>query len=339
MVLHSIKLWLRLFRSQTWPATMLLIMTPFLHNHMMIDWKTYAMFLSTLLFHHLMFGQNSLLDTTQGYDKIDPNKQGHPLVSGEISFTAGHNVIHWGLAFATTWAAYLTLTVSPNPSLAMFFLLMWVVFGWGYNLGLSKESLWGWVALDVGYTGMGAWAWLMSHSTIDRTGGLYLCYAWLTLMFQISWEGFLKDMELDERSNLIKVLGGRLRPVYCKESSTEPNYTLFEPGHWGGFYAIAVKVINLIVPSLLIRRYTLLNTAWYYGMCSVALFLAWLLIAPRIYVRSRELLNMSMMEVVTIYLIVPIILPWSTAIPLMVLGVAYFFGINLILWGKPYPRV
>jgi len=68
-------------------------------------------------------------------------------------------------------------------------------------------------------------------------------------------------------------------------------------------------------------------------------FFANKLIAARVYDRSQELLNMSLEEVVSIYLIVPVMLPWSTAVPLMLLGVVYFFGINMVLWGTPYPRV
>jgi len=296
------------------------------------------MFVSTILFHYLMFGQNSLMDTSQGYDLKDPAKSHHPLITGEISLTSAHNVIHWGLALATVWAMVLTLLISPVPKLAMGALLIWVVFGWGYNLGLSKESIWGWVSLDIGYTGMGAWAWLMSHSEITFEAVIYLAYVWLLLMFQITWEGFLKDMELSERSNFIKKLGGS---IYA--GSIPAGIVRFDPGWKGLIYAWAVKLANLFVLIPLVPSSwspeLWRGGIWFTGMGLAAVFFANKLIAARVYDRSQELLNMSLEEVVSIYLIVPIMLPWSTAVPLMLLGVIYFFGINMVLWGTPYPRV
>jgi len=61
---------------------------------------------------------------------------------------------------------------------------------------------------------------------------------------------------------------------------------------------------------------------------------------PRLYIREIELRNMSFMEIITIYMPIPIVLPLLEAEILMVFGVAYFWSINKILWGvDSHPRV
>lgn len=313
---------------------MLLIVTPYLHNASFLSLETAAVFLSTLLFHYLMFGQNSLMDTSQGYDLKDPSKAHHPLVTGEISLTAAHNVIHWGIAFATLWAAILTLYISPRPALAMVFLIMWVVFGWGYNLGLSKESPVGFLSLTIGYTGMGAWSWLLSHDSFTATGLWYLVFVALVLVFQISWEGFVKDMELPERSNILKRMGAKLY-----HASIPVGLVWFDPGP-AIYYGAMVKIANLVslYPIILLNPKPYI-WGWYWGMAGLAAFFAYKLLVPRLYDRDEELRNMSFEEIITIYLVVPVMLPWAQAIPLMVLGVLYFFLVNIVIWGKPFPRV
>lgn len=82
-----------------------------------------------------------------------------------------------------------------------------------------------------------------------------------------------------------------------------------------------------------------LKLLWWAGMTLLATYFLKKLVMPRKYERPKELLHMSLEEVMTIYLPIPLVLPWFEAIILMAIGVVYFFGMNLWLWRVPHPAV
>jgi len=59
----------------------------------------------------------------------------------------------------------------------------------------------------------------------------------------------------------------------------------------------------------------------------------------RRYDRSRDLITMSIMEIATIFMPIPIMCGWVKGAILMLSGVGYFFLMNAILWERTYPRV
>lgn len=328
------KQWLQVFRAQTAPATLLFILTPYLHNAEFLNIKTLVLVVSAVIIHYLSFGHNSLMDMSQGYDTKDPSKRHHPLVSGAISLTAAHNVIHWGLALITIFTGLYTLWESPNPSWAIFFLLIWVIFGIGYNSGLSKESIIGFLAISISFTAMGVWGWFLSHKWFGELGLLWLAYVFFTIIFQISWSGFIKEIGIEERSNILHKMGAHL-DVSWKDKP------FFRPGK-AIYYGAFVKLLNIALISQMIlarERVELWIWVWYCALASLTIIYAYRLLVPRVYDRGKELMNMSLMEIFTIFLPIPVLLPWLEATVLMTANVLYFFLINIILWGKPYPKV
>ena len=327
----KLKSWLQLWRAQTAPATLLCILVPYLHNAVFFDLRTLILAVSAVLFHYFSFGANSLMDTAMGYDRGDPSKQHHPLVSGVIKLHEAHNVIHWGLAILTALATFLTLWISPNPAIAMAALILWVAFGHAYNDGLSKESLFGFMPISICCTASAAWGWFLSHKSLDNLGLLYLAYVFLTILFQISWSGFIKEMQIGERSNILTRMGALLELTKGEKE--------FKPGK-SIFYAYFIKVFNLILGGFLLwPLYSWARLIWYVVLVGFASFYLDKLTKPRIYERGKELLSMSIMEILTIYVPIPIMLGVLEASTLCGLGVLYFFSINIMLWGKPYPRV
>ena len=328
----KLRSWLQLFRAQTAPATLLCILVPYLHNAIFFDLRTLILAVSAVLFHYFSFGANSLMDTAMGYDREDPSKQHHPLVSGVIKLQEAHNVIHWGLAILTAWATLLTLWISPNPGVAMAALIFWVAFGHAYNDGLSKESLFGFMSISICCTASAAWGWFLSHGSLDNLGALYLAYVFFTILFQISWSGFIKEMQIGERSNILTRIGALLDVTWKGEKEFKPGKSIF--------YGYFIKVFNLILGGFLLwPQYSWVRLVWYMLLVTLASFYLDKLTKPRIYNRGKELLSMSVMEILTIYLMIPIMLGFLEASLLMAAGVLYFFILNLILWGKPYPRV
>jgi len=320
--------WLRIFRAQTMPATLLLILVPYLTNAEFFSLTTLEIALFAVLAHYLSFGHNSLMDTYGGWDYRDPSKKHHPLVSGRVSMTTAHNVIHWGLGLLSVIAAIISIYISPNPIMALTFILLWFVWGHAYNDGLDKECVLSFLPISICFTALGLWGWFLSHSQLDYVGLLLTGYFFFTILFQISWSGHLKELSLKERSNILIKMGASITPKGW-----------FIPGA-SRIYGILIKAINLIFGILLmLANFTLVRLVWYVILCLLSITMLHQLTKPRPYKRDSELFNMSLMEIFTIYMPIPLVLEWTEATILMLLGIIYFFGVNLLLWEKPHPKV
>jgi hypothetical protein len=276
------------------------------------------------------------MDYAMRYDLEDLNKKHHPLISGAIELSAAHNVIHWGLGILTVAAACITLLISPASALAMFFLIAWVAFGHAYNDGLSKESLFGFLAISLCITSSGAWGWLLSHNSFSTLGLVYLGYVFFTILYQISWSGFVKEMQVNEKSNILNKMGARLIGI-CKLKIVE---IWFYPRN-AKYYALSVKIANLAFGWVLLwLNFSVTGLVWLVLIGSVIAFYLYKTTKAIPYHRTKELTQMSMMEILTIFLPIPLLLGPLEAAVLMLAGVVYFFVINKILWGTTlYPRV
>ena len=330
--------WLQLFRAQTAPAVVLLAMMPYLHARSL--WTAEALILGiiALLVHWISFGHNSLMDYAMGYDQADPSKSHHPLLTGAITPQQAHGVIHCGFAVFSLAAAVFTIAIAQKPVISLFCLLVWLAFAHAYNDGLSKESLFGFMPISICFTAMAGWAWFLSHDSLGGIGIAYLGFVFFTILFQIAWSGHLKEMAVKERGNLLIWLGARLTP---KDTNDVVHLTKkFIPGR-SKFYGYWMKTSNVLFVWLLLLlvpfHWSL--SIWVGTMTTVIGYYLHRLIKERVYVRSAELFNMSIMEVATIFFPIPLLVGWPEGIVLMAFGVAYFFGMNLWLWKASHPRV
>jgi len=324
----TIRDWLQLFRAQTAPATILLILVPYLTNASLFSLEALAIALFALFTHWFSFGHNSLLDTAMGYDFKDPSKSHHPLVASRLNMMAAHNVIHWGLCASAVFAILISLGFSPNSTFALISIFLWFVFGYAYNAGLSKECLFSFLPISICFTAMGAWGWFLSHNSLDRLGWLLLAYFFTTILFQISWSGHLKELELKERSNILVKMGAKIE------------HGVFLPSR-ATFYGLFIKLVNIPIlgSQILSENITPLREVWLALTVILSCYLLAKLVLPHQYIREKELRNMSFMEILTIFTPIPLVLPWLEATILMLFGVAYFVLMNKALWGVEYPRV
>jgi len=321
----KLKYWLQLGRAQTYPADWLLVLVPMLYGDRATLLQALAMSVFMFFVHIISFGENSLLDYTQGWDKRDPSKAHHPLETGVISVPDAMNFIHWGKTVLMLLGCLMVFWWSPNPVMAMFSLFMWYAWGTAYNLGLSKVTVWGFLPISMAFTFMGAFGWYLTHEAMTPTGWWYLAYVFTVILFQISWSGHLKEMGQKERSNLLIRLGARLIDGF------------FEPS-WSLLYGLSIKAVSILILSELLAPKPL-EVIWFSIVLVSVGGLVGLLCMPRTYDRPAELKRMSAMEVVSIYGPIPLMLPWTWAIPLMAIGIIYFILVNKALWGVSYPKV
>ena len=324
---ETIKNYLRLGRAQTVPADWLLVLVPFLTGAYVPLMRVIAMSVFMFLIHIISFGENSVLDFTQGYDKVDPSKAHHPLSTGAISVPDAMNFIHWGKALLATIGCVMMFLWSPNPAMAVLCLFMWYAWGTAYNVGLSKVSLLGFLPICLCFSFMGGFGWFLSHENLTPTGWWYLAYVFTIILFQISWSGHLKEMGQAEGSNLLIKMGARLIDGF------------FEPG-WSFLYGFAIKGASLYILARIMGP-VLSGPAviWFSFILLGVGIMTGLLCMPRPYYRPDELKRMSLMEIVSIYAPIPLMVPWGQALLLMATGVAYFYLMNRALWGVAYPKV
>jgi len=115
----------------------------------------------------------------------------------------------------------------------------------------------------------------------------------------------------------------------------------FEPGH-SDYYGAVIKGINVPILGYLLvaeKEFDVTQFMWFLTMVVLVGYLLFKLVKPREYIRAKELRNMSIMEILTIYTLVPLVLPWLEASILMLFGIIYFLTANHLLWGVSYPRV
>jgi len=330
-VKRHVKEWLQVGRAQTWPATFLLVMTPLLTGNCSFL-QIVIIGALTWLIHVTSFGHNSLLDAAMMYDQRDPSKKHHPLISGAIKLHQAHNIIHWSLALLSIACALLTFFWALNPTVALICLIGWISFGHAYNDGLSKESLLGFLAISLCMTAMGGWGWFLSNHNLNSAGIIYLVYVFFCILYQISYSGFVKEMQVHEKSNILTKMGAHLDVDWKGEKT-------FVPGK-AHIYACLIKGTGIIFGIMLCwLNYSVERLVITVILTVLIITMLYCTTITRKYERGKELFRMSIMEILTIYLPIPLMLGAVDATILMSIGILYFFLINLVLWGKPYPRV
>lgn len=324
--------WLRVFRAQTAPATLLVVMVPFLlGGGNLFSFFGLALFVFAIVLHWFIFGHNSLMDTATGFDLKDKNKQHHPLVSGKISLNKAHNVIHTGLCLLTVLGILLVLLSPGNHLLAISWFLVFMVTGFAYNNGLSKSTIFSFVPITVCFTSLSVFAYYLSAQAMSPLMVLAALYIAFVEIFQISYEGELKELEAGE-ANLLRRLGAKIEQGF------------FVPNR-AGDYGTWVKAIGLAIAGLILWVLPSVNV-FSFILFLILLFFAGFYLARltrfQKWDRNKALMDMSKEEIVSIYILPVVLIPLIgaiQAISLMAFGVVYFFAMNKLNWGVFYPKV
>ena len=312
--------WFRLGRWHTTPATVILLVSSYVAGGgSLFSLMGLLLFLYGLLNHWTCFGHNVVMD--YWWDLEDPSKSHHPLTAGRIRLEDAVNVVNGllgvclliGLLFA--WGNWWSL----------FWFAMFIAGGFLYNNWLSKTTVWGWVPITVCYTSLSIYA-------MGLAGGfnlLYALYIMFTIWFQIGWSGYLKEIEVSKQANLLRRLGAGVEDGWFRASKIAK---LFGAVVKLGNFCLGVVMLyyvdfwrQVIGAFLLVAMWAMLD------LC---------VLRNRKWDRLKELKNMSLMEIVTIYLGMFLVMPLAEALVLAGFGLAWFTLMNKYLWRtKLIPRV
>jgi len=340
-------LWFRVFRAQTAPATVYTIAIPYL---LAGGDPVYLLALVPLgiLLHLFTFGHNSVMD--YWYDIKDPNKQHHPIVRGDISLSKAHAVIHNGLAIVTILFIAVTLILSPIPDLALAMLTLYLIFGHAYNDGLDKNVIHSWGSISMCFTFLALYGWFLGTKVYDIRTNLIMLWAFLTIFYQIAWEGNLKDLwNPAESLNMLKSMGFKVKDLGDGEYRiVGPTMTI---NAMSNFMFLIRGVVNTIIVLLLAWFYVndpIIYSAYVIAYMVVSAFYVKMLMKLhnmiRIKFRRQDMLEMfgkleatEFWRFMTILLLTPL---WWLYPILFAYGLLWFVGMNKMLWASRFgPRV
>jgi len=341
----GVKDWLQLFRAQTAFATIYCITIPYLIAGG--DIRNLIILIPLgFLFHYLGLGHNNLMD--YWYDVHDPNKQHHPLIKGTIPLHKAHIVIHYGMVFTSIASAALAFYISPAPALAIFGLLLHIVWGHAYNDGLDKQHSHSWFPIAMCYAGLMLFGWFMASSSFSITA--LLLYIWIiaAILYQIGWEGNLKDVwNPSERLNLARQLGVK---TITKDGTTY----IVAPTHVNMMFAFVRAVAESILILLMAWSLNALNIIFLVGFTIT--MIPELYAVDKIYaivsgkeplmpLRQNLLEAFGIAEAFNFFRVITVYM--ATSITALIIGLAliaagmlYFVALNKYLWGSRFgPKV
>ncbi|MEM2352439.1 MAG: UbiA family prenyltransferase [Thermoproteota archaeon] len=318
--------WLRLMRAQTAPATVFTLLIPYFTAGGRDITVAILLFILGHLTHFFSFGHNSLMD--YHHDVNDPSKRHHPLVSGAIKIEDANKVIHYGLALTALFFAAFIFLKSESKTLAFASLLLYTVFGHAYNDGLDHSTAHSWITISMCFTSLVGVGWFTATHNISQTLLLIYVWAFLTIFYQIGYEGNLKDLwNPSEKHNLLR-----------KFSNIGGNTLLELKTGVNIFFFLVRGVANtLVLVALTNNIYScvaLLAT-------SIFEFLALYNLHFRKPIsRDKLLSSMGLAEAVEFFRLIGAVIEPILGLTLIAYGLTYFICMNHILWAtKMGPRV
>jgi len=332
----SLRSYLQLFRAQTAPATVFSLVVPYLLAGGRDAFTFAALFALGHLLHFFSFGHNSLMD--YWHDLKDPSKRHHPLPSGAIRLEDAHALIHSGLAATLALLATLLWFKSVNPALSLAFALMYVVLGHAYNDGLDHYAKHSWIPISLCFTALVGAGWSTAGGLREEVFML-LAWAFLTVLFQIAYEGNLKDLwNPAEKYNLLRrwaVFNEKGEPLGLHPAVSDFFTSVRLVANTFALAYLAVKLTAGMEAYNIWAVLVLLlatSTVEMWAVLSMALK------ARKITNRQRLLNLMGIAEAFEFFRLVSLL--GVLGVPLIAYGLAWFVSANRLLWGTRFgPKV
>jgi len=328
--MQELKQWFKLFRAQTMPATLLLLVTAFLvgGGHLFsIEGVLVCLF--ALLAHLFSFGENSLLDTTQGFDTKDPSKSSHPLITGEISVESATNVIHTGIILTAFFGIFLAWCCGGKFVFAILSLFLFSLFGEWYNKG-NKVTTLSFLPISLCFTALVFYGYFIVATELSLLMMLVAAYVYVRIHFQIDISGNIKDIETGER-NMLKKIGAKIETGVFYSGKAK-------------LYGFGLTFMEIVIGLWIYVQYTF--TFWTLPFIiffmGTGVYFVWRLVKKRAWDRDKSLMDMSLVEIAFIYALPVILAPiigYLEVFVLLIFGVIYFFFTNRLLWESLHPGV
>jgi len=273
-------------------------------------------------YHAWGFSDNNIQD--YNYDKTDPAKQHFALIKGTIPIPKAKLVNI--LFFLPTLGIGLFLGYSNPASIAL--LLLTITAGMLYNR-TCKKSLFAPIYITIAFTSVPLFTFFSVAQNWNLQIIVVSLYTMFLMLFQIAFEGYLKDLQSDP-VNLLRSMG-----AYVKKVSVYFGDTLYL-GRQKAFW-ITVKFANLLVG---IVYFFLISTP---DKTAIALYLllgvGMAVIYDRLtnehYDNKKVTSNAARMEILTYFALILMLqdaLGWGIVLVLLVYPILWFMTLNRLTW-------
>jgi len=281
--------YLKIFRAHTTPATFLSVLA-YYYLAGGESWSIVALgvFFLGVIFQWCGSGHNTVMDYY--YDIQDPHKKHFPLVTGAIKYEEAKKVINWMLLICAFIVVWFILTFAKNKLLSLLCFALYLQSGHSYNDGLNKVSLWKWVPEALCFTFMAGIVWFIGGANINTLFWLVLAHAFLLLMYEIFWEGELKEIEFEQEVNILRFFGAK---IYYTD-----NEKYIHIPTWTQIFGYLIKLSRLIVGFIIVYlvAHPFGTIIYLIGAVIVMNYVIKITRAPRIYDHDKELENMGFAE-------------------------------------------
>jgi len=331
--------WLQLFRAHTAPATIIFVFSFYVAGHGdLLSFKFLLALLAAFMFHWLGFGHNSVMDYTAGYDSLDPNKQHFPLVAKRIKIKTAHNVIHTLMCLSSIYVIIITLLYGTNPALALASFVAALTFGHAYNDGLGKTTVLKFIPLSIYTIALGSWAYFFVASEPTALFWWVLLYVFLVAVYEIAYEGELKEITFFGEANLLRKLGIKTEKIIIYDVFIPTLRTMFLS--YAILCAKVVSVVAIFITAVLEARlepslYILCLDVILSLFIVLTIYYTWTITKSRTYNHEEDLKNIALTEVSSAFALVAALSPicgWLSMIGIILFSIAYFVGMNRYLW-------
>lgn len=275
-----------------------------------------------LCYHAWGFTDNNLQDYE--YDRKDPAKQHFALIKGTIPI--GKAKLVNLLLFIPTLLLGLALTypIIEHPT-AFAFLILCIISGMMYNR-TCKKSLLAPIYIAIAFTSLPLFTFFTISSTFNPAIIMVGAYTIFLMLFQIAFEGYLKDIETDP-VNLLRTFG-----AYVRNNKLQLG---FQKSFW-----LFVKIINVFIGLYFILVINIDSadsaaTFLLYAFLVVLMIGIYDKLVQENYNNKKITSNASRMEILTYFaLIVSLqsILGWETVAILLIYPIVWFLVLNYATW-------
>ena len=306
-----------------------------------------------ILSHFGGFGENGITDLA--YDRLDPSKADHPLVTGRMRFRRGLTLVYGCQVAGIALFLSILFGHATDVTVPLFAFVGYVFLGHVYNftgkwwkpgavLEISGSFTLAFLAVATAWTG--------------RTSMLVVvvaAYAFIFTAFQIAVAGELKELAQANEKNLLRRLGmavvSPFAPLFQIADSVQTHGDTVAMGDrtpprhfltlgwppYGGLLAIALSMAK--AAALGVVAWLVAGPLWGFVVWSVTLvafiFYTWALLRPGSFDRPKRVRTMGIGEASSylflVLAVMPLLLPWLWVL-FIVLPVAWFVGLNRMLW-------
>jgi len=321
---------LQLGRAGSWPLTLLPLVWPYLLNQPLLSLYTVWLIVLSFLMHTATIIYNNVADYE--WDKEDQSRRIYPLYDGRLDYNTAVLFANYYL-FAVSVLMLITCLLAPgNRFYALISLIIACISGHCYNdLGFSKRASQSWLYAAVYTASLIELGYFLGADSYNNIVAFMMLYVFFRLWFQISYSGRLKDITTAE-TNELKKMGAR----YDSESG------LFYPGYawlYALFLTLCETGIGLYI--FIVFSYNAAVIPVIAALLVIGFMLLYRVTKPRRYVRNKEVIYLTCLEIVFIYLL-PVIL--SSLIGYLEVGLILGFALlwflfsNKFIWGTPYTK-